>query len=111
MQGVEELGSELLAFADCGAGVDGAQLLVAGPGELDLAVRVAGQEPGGQPGVLLDGQVLDAVPQQSADLVQRVVAMAAPAELFLLHAAADLVDELGALTTWKASSTCTASDR
>jgi hypothetical protein len=49
-----------------------------------------------QPGVLTFAQVLQAVPQQAADLVERVVLVAAPAELFLLHAAADLVDDLGA---------------
>ncbi len=46
------------------AGLDGAELLVAGPGELDLHVRVAGEQRRLQPGVLLDVQVLDAVPQQ-----------------------------------------------
>jgi hypothetical protein len=46
--------------------------------------------------VLTFAQVLQAVPQQAADLVERVVLVAAPAELLLLHAAADLVDDLGA---------------
>jgi hypothetical protein len=49
-----------------------------------------------QPGVLTFAQVLQAVPQQAADLVERVVLVAAAAELLLLHAAADLVDDLGA---------------
>jgi len=46
--------------------------------------------------VLTLGQVLEAVPQQAADFVERVVLVAASAELFLLHAAADFVDDLGA---------------
>ncbi len=46
--------------------------------------------------MLTFGQVLEAVPQQRADLVERVVAVAAPAELLLLHAAADFVDDLSA---------------
>ena len=51
------------------------------------------------------------MPQQTADLVELVVTVDAPAELFLLDAAPDLIHGLGAeLTTWKASSTCTASD-
>ncbi len=44
--------------------------------------------------MLTFAQVLQAVSQQ--DLVERVVTMAAPAELLLLHAAADFVDDLGA---------------
>ncbi len=42
------------------------------------------------------GQVLAAAAQQAADLVQRVVLVAAPAQGVLLDAAADLVDDLGA---------------
>ncbi len=49
-----------------------------------------------QPGVLTFGEVLQAVPQQTADLVERVVTVTAPAELLLLDAAADLVDDLSA---------------
>jgi hypothetical protein len=40
--------------------------------------------------------VFDAVPQQPADPIQRVVAMAAVAEGVLLDPAADLVEGLGA---------------
>ncbi len=55
-----------------------------------------GEKSGLQPGVLAFGQVLQAVPQQPADLVERVVRMTASAELLLLDTAADFVDELGA---------------
>ncbi len=72
------------------------QLLVAGPGQLGLAVRLPDAEAGAQPGVLALAQVLQPVPQQPADLVERVVAVAAPAELLLLDAAADFVEDLGA---------------
>ncbi len=77
-----------------GASVDGAQLLVAGPGE--LAVRITQHESGLQPGVPAFDQVLQAVLQQAADPVERVITMASLAELLLLHLAADLVDERGA---------------
>jgi len=46
--------------------------------------------------VLAFGEVLQAVPQQTADLVERVVSVAAAVQLFLLDAAADLVHDLGA---------------
>ncbi len=74
------------------SGVDGAEPLVAVPGERDLAVRVAGLEPTGEAGLLAVG----AVPEQPTDLVERVVLVAAAVQLLLLDAAADLVDDLGA---------------
>ena len=46
--------------------------------------------------MLTFSQVLQSVPQLAVNLVERAVAVAAPAELLLLHAAADLVDNLGA---------------
>ncbi len=46
--------------------------------------------------MLAFGEVLQAVPQQTADLVERVVSVAAAVQLFLLDAAADLVHDLGA---------------
>ncbi len=49
-----------------------------------------------RPGGLLDAQVLDVVPLQPADLVQRVVLVTSPARLLLLAAAADLIDDLDA---------------
>jgi hypothetical protein len=42
------------------------------------------------------GEVLGAVPQQPADLVERVVGVTAVAELFPLHAAPDLIHDGGA---------------
>jgi hypothetical protein len=94
--GVEHLLGDLLACGRVGGGVGGAQLLIAGPGQGDLVVGVAGLEARVQPGALLVGEVLGAVPQQPADLVERVVAVPAPAHGGLLHASADLVDHCGA---------------
>ena len=47
-------------------------------------------------GLLALGEVFHAVAEQPADLVERVVFVAAAAQGVLLHAAADLVDDLGA---------------
>ena len=76
--------------------VDGAELLVALPGDVDLVARVAGVQAAGDLGLLLLGEVFHAVAEQPADLVQRVVLVAAAAQRVLLHAAADFVDDLGA---------------
>ena len=76
--------------------VDRAELLVALPGQVDLCVRVAGVEAVADLGLLLVGQVFGSVAEQPADLVERVVLVAAPAEGVLLDAAADLIDDLGA---------------
>ena len=77
--------------------VDGAELLVALPGQVDFAVGVAGVE---APVLSLAcwrvGEVLDAVAEEAADLVERVVLVAAVAEGVLLDPAADFVDDLGA---------------
>jgi hypothetical protein len=51
------------------------------------------------------------VPQQVPDLVPRVALVTSPAELLLLDAAADLIDDLAAdLGDVEGVSTCTASD-
>jgi hypothetical protein len=67
---------------------------VAGDGDLEAGVAV------GQAGVQLSqlpvGEVLAAAAEQTADLVQRVVFVAAPAEGVLLDSAADLIHHLGA---------------
>ncbi len=54
----EALGERSAVVKAGGAGVDRAHLLVAGPGESDLAVRVAGGQPSLQPGVLPLAEVL-----------------------------------------------------
>jgi hypothetical protein len=53
-------------------------LLVALPGQVHLAVWLAEAQPGLEPGLLTWGEVFDAVSQQSADPVQRVVFVSAP---------------------------------
>jgi hypothetical protein len=57
---------------------------------------VAGVEAAAELGLLALGEVFDAVAEQPADLVERVVFVATPAERVLLDAAADFVDDLGA---------------
>jgi len=47
-------------------------------------------------GLLAFGEVFNAVPQEAADLVERVVLVTPMAERGLLDASADLVDNLGA---------------
>lgn len=90
--------------------VDRAQLLVALPGRGHLVVGVAGVQGRVEACDRPVGQVLGAVPQQAADLVQGVVAVPAPVQGLLLDAAADLVHHLGTqLQTWNASKTATAS--
>lgn len=59
-------------------------------------MRVADRQPGGEAGLLARCEVIGAVSEQSADLVERVVLETAVAERFLLDAAADLVHDLGA---------------
>ena len=95
-----ERGDDLLgdapALGRVGGLVDRAELLVALPGQVDLPVGSPASRHGVELGLLAFGEVLDAVAQQPADLVERVVLVAAPAERLLLDAAADLVDDLGA---------------
>ena len=79
-----------------GSVVDRAELLVALPGHVHLILWVAGVEAAAELGLLVLGEVFDAVAEQPADLVQRVVFVAPPGERVLLDAAADLVDDLGA---------------
>jgi hypothetical protein len=74
--------------------VDRAQLLVAPPGKINFSDRVAGVEATVDLGLLALGEVFDAVPQQPADLIQRVVFVAAAAQGVLLHPTPDLIDYL-----------------
>jgi hypothetical protein len=90
--------------------VDRADLLVDVPGDLDLAVRVAEREPLVQSCALPVGEVLNTGEQGAADPVERVVLVPTTSERGLLDTASDLVECVAAsLTTWKASSTATAS--
>ena len=75
--------------------VDGAELLVALPGQVNFAVGVAGLQTPGELGMLAFGQVFDTVAEQATDLVERVVLVAPVADGVLLDAAADFVDHLG----------------
>jgi hypothetical protein len=94
-EAVEDLLCDLAAGRRDGV-VDRAELLVALPGQVDLCPRVASVEAVADLGMLLVGQVFYSVAQQAADLVERVVFVAASAEGVLLDAAADLIDDLGA---------------
>jgi hypothetical protein len=66
------------------------------PGDGHLEAGVAGDQAVVELGDLPLVQVLPAVAEQPTDLVQRVVLEPAVTELFLLHPAADFVDDLGA---------------
>ena len=114
--GIGQVGKLAITFSairrpSAGGGVvNGAELLVALPGQVHFAVGVAGLQAPGELGLLALGEALDTVAQQAADLVERVVLVPAVAEGVLLDAAADLIDDLvPRRTTWKASSTATAS--
>jgi hypothetical protein len=74
--------------------VDGAELLVTLPGQVDFAVGVAGLQTPGELGLLAFGQMLHTVAEEAADLVKRVVFVASVADGVLLDAAADLVNDL-----------------
>ncbi len=68
--------------------VEGHDLLGDGPGDGDLAVGVAGDQPGLQPGPRLHRQVIDAAAQHSADAIERITAAPAVPGLALLYPAA-----------------------
>jgi hypothetical protein len=95
VEAVQHLDRDLASLGWRGV-VDGAQLLVALPGDVDFAAWVAGVEAAADLGLLPFGEVFDAVAEQAADLVQRVVFVAAAAEGVLLHPASHLIDYLGA---------------
>ena len=95
MEAVEYLLGDLAALRRHGV-VDGSQLLIALPGEVDFVLWVAGCETVADLGLLLLGEVFDAVPEQPADLVERVVFVPASTERVLLHPPSDLVNDLGA---------------
>lgn len=92
---VEDLGDEPASLHGAGV-VDRAELLVAVPGQGDLAVRVPGRQLRVQPADLLLGQVLHSDLLGSPDPLARVAFASAVAHDVLLHAAADLVDDLSA---------------
>ncbi len=79
--------------------VDGAELLVALPGQVNFTVGVAGIQTPDEFGLLGFGEVLDIVAEEATDLVERVVLVASVAESVLLDATADLVDDLGGQPT------------
>jgi hypothetical protein len=85
-----------LAAAICGRVVDRAELLVALPSQVDLPAGVDFLQAAGELGLLLLGEVLYAVAKQAADLVERVVLVAAMTKRVLLDAATYLVEDLGA---------------
>jgi hypothetical protein len=71
LEAVEHLGRDLAAFR-WGSLVDGAELLVALPGQVHLICGVAGVEAVADLGLLAFGEVFHAVAEQPADLIQRV---------------------------------------
>ena len=89
MKAVEHLLGDLSSGGGGGV-VDGAELLVALPGDVHLVARVTRVQAMADLGLLLLGEVFRAVAEQPADLVERVVFVAAPTQGVLLNAAADL---------------------
>jgi hypothetical protein len=86
---------DLAAFRRYGV-VDGSQLLVTLPGDVHFVLWVASCETVADLGLLLLGEVFDAVSEQPSDLVERVVLVPASAQRVLLHPPSDLVNDLGA---------------
>jgi len=73
---------------------------------------VAGVEATADLGLLALGEMFHAVPEQPADLIHRVVLVAAAAQGVLLHARrTSSTTWVPSRTTWNASSTATASER
>jgi hypothetical protein len=110
---VEELLGEHAARGLALGVVDRADLLVDATGDLNLAIGVTDRQVLVEPFALPVGEVLVAGLKGAADLVQRVVLVATPVQGLLLDAASDLIERAwpASLTTWKASSTATASGR
>ena len=73
VEAVEHLPRDLAGFRR-GSVVNGAELLVALPGQVHLILWVAGVEAAAELGLLALGEVFDAVAEQPANLVERVVA-------------------------------------
>jgi hypothetical protein len=89
--------SELISvFDERGGLVHRAELLVGVPGQGDFPDGVAVDEAGVELGDLPLAQVFSSAAEQPADLVQRVVLVAAPAQGVLLDPAPYFVDDLGA---------------
>ena len=87
-----EAGDDLLRGPSTFGGggvVDGAELLVALPGQVDFAVWVAGLQTPGEFALLAFGEVLDSMTQDPANLVERIILVASVAEGVLLNPAAD----------------------
>ena len=78
VEAVQDLDRDLSAFGRYCV-VDGAQLLVALPGHVHLLAGLAGVETCADLGLLALGEVLYAVAEQPADLIKRVVFVAAAA--------------------------------
>jgi hypothetical protein len=112
--GVEAI-QDLIAICRPLAGycmVDGAQLLVALPARVQLIAGVAGVETCADLGSLAPGEVLCAMAAQPADLIERVVFVAAAASVpCCTRRRTTSTTSVPSRTTWNASSTATASGR
>jgi hypothetical protein len=63
VEAVQDLDRDLAAVRRCGV-VDGAQLLVALPGDVDFVGRIAGVKAGGDLGLLTLGEMFDTVAEE-----------------------------------------------
>ena len=79
MEAVEHFDCDLASLRWCGV-VDGAEPLIALPGHVHLIGGVAGLEAVPDLGPLLFGKVFDAMPEEPADLIERVMFVSAAAQ-------------------------------
>ena len=95
VEGVDDCGGDGQAGGVGVLVVGGADLLGAGPGDLDLDMAFIGGERGLEPGLLSVGQVLDPGAQDVPDPVQGVVLASAVAVDILLDPAPGVIDRGG----------------
>src|SRR5215213_440246 len=93
VEAIQDLDRDLVAGGRGGV-VDGPQLLIALPGDVDLVPRVAGIKAAADLGLLMLGEMLHTVAEEPADLIERVVFVAAAAQGVLLHSTPHLIDHL-----------------
>ena len=92
---VEEHDQATASVPDVAGGVDLGEEFTGEPHGSDLAVRIAGGEPGAEPFPASLVEVAPGAQQQPSDPIQRIMLAAAVTELVLLDAAADVVDGFG----------------
>ncbi|MPM79463.1 hypothetical protein SDC9_126497 [bioreactor metagenome] len=95
VEGVQDLLRTAASLRGVGCLVGGPQVLGAAPRDVDLHVGLVAVDSGGEPGVLLVGEVLRSCPQDRRDPLQRIPLAAPVPQGGLLDTSTDLVDDLG----------------